>query len=102
MLRRNMNVSSAPLRLGLEDLLDDLRHARQSGDLGRLALLAYCEVRRWARLAGEKQLAAHSSELITQSPLATRDQFLTHVDVLIIELEQARSRLPGHLSAVAV
>ena len=101
MLRCNMNASAPLLQLGLEDLLGDLRHARKSGDLGRLALLAYCEVRRWARLAGEQQLAEHSSALITQSPLASRDQFLTRVDVLIIELEQARSRLPGPLSAVA-
>jgi hypothetical protein len=100
MLRCNMNASPPPLQLGLEDLLGDLRHARKSGDLGRLALLAYCEVRRWARLAGEQQLAEHSSKLMTQSPLASRDEFLTHVDGLIFELEQARSRFPRRLSAV--
>jgi hypothetical protein len=98
MLRRNMNPSPPPLQLGLEDLLGDLRHARKSGDLGRLALLSYCEVRRWARLAGEQALAEHSAGLITQAPLTSRDEFLSHVDGLILELEQARARFPRELA----
>lgn len=97
MLQCNMHATSPPLQLGLEDLLGDLHHARKRGDLGRLALLAYCEVRRWARLAGEQQLAEHSAGLITQAPLTSRDEFLTHVDVLILELEQARARFPRAL-----
>lgn len=95
MLHCNMGTSSAssiPLQLRLEDLLGDLRHARRGSDLGRLALLAYCEVRRWARLAGEQAVAEHSSDLITQSPLPSRDAFLAEVDKLIVELEQVRSR----------
>ena len=80
------------LQLGLEDLLGDLQYARRQGDLGRLALLLYCEVRRWARLAGEQELAEHSSELIWRTPHASREEFLTHVDELIIELEQALTR----------
>lgn len=95
-----MNASPPLLLLSLDDLLGDLRHARKRGDLGRLALLAYCEVRRWARLAGDEPLAEHSSELITQSPLTSREEFLTHVDGLILELEQARSRFAQTLSAV--
>lgn len=98
MLRRNMNASPPLLQLGLEDLLGDLRHARKRGDLGRLALLAYCEVRRWARLAGEQALAEHSAGLIMQAPLTSRDEFLTHVDRLIVELEQARARLAPELA----
>ena len=98
MLRCNMNASAPPLQLGLEDLLGDLRHARKRGDLGRLALLAYCEVRRWARLAGEQDLAEHSAGLITQAPLTSRDEFLSHVDGLILELEQARARFPRELA----
>lgn len=39
------------LRLALEDVLADLRHARRSEDIGRLAFLSYCDVRRWARVA---------------------------------------------------
>ena len=47
----DMGTLSLNLQLGLDDLLGDLRQ-RRSGDLGRLALISYCEVRRWARLAG--------------------------------------------------
>jgi len=89
-----MSASSLHLQLGLEDLLGDLRHARRAGDLGRLALLSYCEVRRWARMAGDAGLAEQSSELITQGPHASREQFLAHVDNLIGELERVR---PGSL-----
>lgn len=99
MLRRNiptgtpMTAGSPNLRLKLEDVLVDLLHARRAGDLGRLALLSYCEVRRWARLAGERELAAHSSELMTEQPHATRDEFLRRIDCLIAELEGVRERL---------
>lgn len=95
MLHCNMNASGVSLQLGLEDLLGDLQFARKSGDLGRLALLAYCEVRRWARMAGEQELARHSSELINNIPLASRAEFMAEVDVLIIELEQAHRRVAG-------
>jgi len=93
MLHCNMNTSSIPLQLGLDDLLGDLRYARRVADLGRLALLAYCEVRRWARMAGEQELAEHSSDLIAHSPHASREEFLAEVDELIVELEQVRSRV---------
>jgi len=86
MLHCNM-TSALSLQHGLQDLLADLRHARRSGDLGRLALLAYCEVRRWARDAGDSSLAEHASELITGSPHASREAFLEHIDDLIHELE---------------
>jgi hypothetical protein len=86
----DMSVSSQNLQLGLDDLLGDLRHARRSVDLSRLALLSYCEVRRWARMAGDEELAAHSSELITRTPHASREEFLAQVDELIVELEKAR------------
>ena len=85
-----MGASPQQLGLWLEDLLGDLRHARRSGDLGRLALLSYCEVRRWARVAGYQGLAEHSSELITHAPHASRAEFLAQVDELIVELESAR------------
>jgi len=95
MLHRNMIAPSNPLQLDLEDVLGDMWHARRSGDLGRLALIAYFEVRRWARMAGELGLAEHSSELITRCPYASREEFLTQMDGLVVELEQARSRLVG-------
>ena len=93
MLHCNMSTPTLPLQLGLDDLLGDLQHARRRGDLGRLALLAYCEVRRWARQAGEQGLAAHSSALITHSPHVSREAFMAQVDELIDELEQVRSRV---------
>jgi len=92
MLRRSMG-NYLGVYLGLDDVLGDLQYARRQGDLGRLALLAYCEVRRWARQAGEPALAASSLALITDNPPPTRSEFLHRVDGLIAELEEARERL---------
>jgi hypothetical protein len=91
MLHCTMKHYSAKLKLGLEDLLADLWHARRGGDLGRLALLCYYEVRRWARLANEQGLAEHSSVLVTGSPYADRESFMAEVDHLIAELEHLLS-----------
>jgi hypothetical protein len=91
MLHCNMNTT-LNLQLGLDDLLADLRHARKRDDLGRLALVAYCEVRRWARDAGNLVLAGHAAELITHSPHASRQDFLGHIDALIQELEDVSSQ----------
>jgi hypothetical protein len=88
MLRCNMKHYSQNLKLGLEDLLADLWHARRSGDLGRLALLSFYEVRRWARLAEEHGLAEYSSVLVTRSPYADRESFMGDIDRLIAELER--------------
>ncbi len=101
MLQRNMN-SALKLQLGLDDLLADLHHSRKSGDLGRLAFIAYCEVRRWARTAGEAALADHSSQVIIGSPHDSREAFLEHIDGLIEALEQRRrigfaETVPGDL-----
>lgn len=93
MLQRNMNTPPVPLQLSLEDLLGDLQHARRHQDMSRLALLAYCEVRRWARQAGESALAERSAALVTRSPQATREQFMAEVDELIEQLQQAHGRL---------
>jgi len=87
MLRRNMK-DMLILQLGLDDLLADLRHARRTGEMGRLALIAYCEVRRWARMAGEQEVAERSSAMITVSPHASKDAFLAEIDALIRALEQ--------------
>lgn len=88
MLHRNMKPLSRKLRLGLEDLLGDLWYARRSGDLGRLALLSYFEVRRWARVSGEHGLDHDSSALVAGFPYDGRDSFLIQVDSLIAHLEQ--------------
>lgn len=93
MLHRNMNATPLPLQLSLEDLLGELQHARRHGDMSRLALLAWCEVRRWARQAGEAGLAERSTDLITRSPPGSREQFMTEIDGLIEALEQAHGRL---------
>lgn len=100
MLHCNMNIPSTP-QLILDDLLADLRHARRQGDMGRLALVAYCEVRRWARQAGEFELAQHSAAMLTEQPYQNREAFLRQVDRLIDELEQAQSRLYGSWPAPA-
>ncbi len=91
MLQCNMSATST-LQLGLDDLIGDLQHARRTEDLGRLALLAYCEVRRWARDAGEHGLAEQSSALFISSPHANRGAFIAHIDRLIVELERIRDR----------
>jgi hypothetical protein len=93
MLHCSMGTSSLTVKLGLDDVLGELEHARRTGNIGRLALLAYCEVRRWARVAGEQALAEHSSDLVMNSPHHSRDEFLSGVDSLIEELQSARSRL---------
>ncbi|MDQ2736873.1 MAG: hypothetical protein M3Y55_18210 [Pseudomonadota bacterium] len=79
------------LRLALEDVLADLWHARRSEDVGRLALLSYCDVRRWARVADRELLARHSQELVLGCPYASREDFLSAVDRLIAETEQAHA-----------
>ena len=81
------------LKLSLEDVLADLWHARRAGDIGRLALLSYCEVRRWARTAHHQGLAARSHELVLSCPHTDREDFLFAVDRLISELEQAHAEL---------
>ena len=87
MLHCNMNTSHVSLQHGLEDILGDLRFARRSGDLGRLAFLTYCEVRRWAREAKAQELAERSSALMENFPYPSRTEFLAAVDALVVELE---------------
>jgi hypothetical protein len=93
MLHCNMTTPNPSLQSGLEDLLGDLTFARRTDDLGRLALLAYCEVRRWARVAGEPALAQRSMDLFNQRPHASREAFMAEVDTLIAELTLAGERV---------
>lgn len=88
-----MKPASNPIQRCLEDLLDELQNARRADDLGRLALLSYCEIRRWARTAGEEALARQATLLITNSPMASRQAFLDEIDAMIAELHKARERL---------
>ena len=94
MLHCNMKAT-LDLKLGLEDVLADLAHARRQGDLGRLALLSYCDVRRWARLARKEALAQRSWRLVVDMPYATRETFLAEVDCLIREAELALDQMNG-------
>lgn len=84
MLQRNMTTT---IQLALDDLLADLHFARRSGDLGRLALLAYCEVRGWARMAGKTDIATKAAGMFTQEPCLSREEFLSRIDVLVATLE---------------
>jgi hypothetical protein len=83
-------TSTTPLQLQLEDVLAGLQHARRTNDLGRLALLTYCEVRRWARWAQRDALAERASDIITKLPHPSRSEFLSIVDEVITELELIR------------
>jgi hypothetical protein len=98
MLRCTMNMPLS-LQLGLDDLIAEMRHARRHGDLGRLALIAYCDMRRWARQAGELDIANQSLAMFTDEPHASRDAFLDKVDRLLHALEDVQSRLQSALPA---
>ncbi len=89
MLHCTMTHLSDGLRLGLEDLLADLWQARRVDDLGRLALLAYSDVRRWARLAGMQVLAERAREIVLECPHESRASFLVQVDGVIAAMERA-------------
>ena len=70
MLHCNMTTSLS-LQQGLEGLLADMRRERRAADLGRLAFLAYCEVRRWAREAGDGEIAAQAAAVATGNAVFT-------------------------------
>ncbi len=82
-------------QLLLEDLLAELTYARRRGDLGRLALIAWCEVRRWARQAGHAGLAELSETMFADQPHASREAFLLQVDRLIDELSLLQAARAG-------
>jgi len=86
MLHYNMN-DSINIQLGLEDLLAELRFARRNDQLGRLALLAYCEVKGWARRAGKSDLADAALRMFSENPCVCKDTFLHGIDNLIATLE---------------
>jgi len=91
MLRCNMKTP-LELQLRLDDLLAELQHARRNEELGRLALLIYCEVRCWARQTNEADLAADAGAMFTEQPHVSREVFLTRVDQLIAKLEAVSQR----------
>lgn len=71
----------------LEDLLSDLQAARQLEQLGRLALLAYCDVKRWARQSGKTDVADLVMRMFSENPCLSKDDFLQGMDHLIRSLQ---------------
>jgi hypothetical protein len=86
MLHCNM-TNSNNIQLGLEDLLADLHFARKHDELGRLALLAYCEVKGWARRAGKSDVADTALRMFSDNPCQSKNAFLAGIDNLIATLE---------------
>lgn len=71
------------IQLALEDLLADLHFARKHEHLGRLALLAYCDVKRWARQAGKADVADMALHMFAQRPCPSKEDFLRGIDELL-------------------
>jgi hypothetical protein len=86
MLHCNM-IKSIDTQLRLEDLLADMHFARKHDQLGRLALLAYCEVKGWARWAGKLDVADTALRMFSENPCLSKEEFLTNIDKLIALLE---------------
>jgi hypothetical protein len=79
--------TSLDIQLGLDDLLADLQFARRNQELGRLALLAYCEIRSWARQAGKPDISESATKMFTQTPCVCKEEFLAKIDHIITTLE---------------
>lgn len=79
---------SLDIQLGLDDLLADLQFARRNQELGRLALLAYCEIRSWARQAGKPDISESATKMFTETPCVCKDEFLVKIDSIINTLER--------------
>jgi hypothetical protein len=80
-------TNSIDSQLALEDLLADLNFARKYDQIGRLALLAYCEAKGWARWSGKRDVADKALEMFSQSPYNTKQEFLEDINNLIATLE---------------
>ena len=115
MLQCNMR-HTLHTQLVLEDLLAELQHARKHGELGRLALLAYCDVKGWARRAGKQDVADLALRLFSEDPCTSKAEFLQGIDHLIAALQKhqtpyqhlqgntrfaASASMPAPLSAMA-
>jgi hypothetical protein len=80
-------TNSIESQLALEDLLADLHFALKHDQIGRLALLAYCETKGWGRLSGKHDVADRALEMFSQSPYNTKQEFLEDINKLIATLE---------------
>lgn len=80
-------VAPIDIQLALEDLLAELHFARRNDQLGRLALLAYCDTKAWARRAGKPDLADTALKMFSETPSVSKEAFLQGIDDLIAMLE---------------
>ncbi len=88
------------VQLSLEDLLADLRFARKHDQLGRLALLAYCEVKSWARRAGKPDVADMALNMFSDNPCLRKEDFLQSIDTIIATLELHESNYQRNSSRI--
>jgi hypothetical protein len=86
MLQCNM-THTINTQLVLEDLLAEMQYARKHDELGRLALLAYCDVKGWARRAGKQDVADLALRMFSENPYTTKNSFLQGIDDLIATLQ---------------
>ena len=93
MLHCNM-MPTPHIQLELEDLLADFHFARRADKLGRLALLAYCECKGWARRAGKPDVADKALKIFTENPCLGKEEFLEQIDNLISALERHQKEYP--------
>ena len=87
MLQCNMSKMTAP-DLALEDLIADLRFCRRNEQVGRLAFLAFCDVKAWARTMGNVNVADKVHQMFLETPYQNKDGFLDDIDDLISTLER--------------
>lgn len=90
-LQHETSIVASTLQLELDNVLGSMQHARRTGDLGRLVLLTYWEVRKWARWAHRDALAALAADVVNRQPFASRNNLLALVDQVIVELELIRT-----------
>jgi len=83
------NMGTRAVDFELEDLLADLHYSRRQNDLGRLALLAYCEAPRWARTTGHSEIVRLATSMVVDNPHPTREAFLSNIDSIIAAMERS-------------
>lgn len=75
------------IKQALEPVLADLRYARKHEQVGKLALLVYCDVKRWARHAGKGDVADLVMRMFSESSCKSKGDFLQDIDELLGSLE---------------
>ena len=75
-------------QFALQNLLEDLQIARENQQLGKLALLAYCDVKRWARQAGRTDVAEQAFRMFSERASISKDDFLREIDAMVGALQE--------------